>query len=267
MPSLRDLGLSEYEARSYRSLLKTGPTTAKELSRTSEVPMGRIYDVLNGLEQHRLVRSQAAGRPKKYVAVEPEVALDRLLEAKKRELDEQAKQYEEVVDTLIDDIDIGEPADNEFWTAAVGPKETIELLIERISAAESELIYVAGSPASGIDIQSATDRATDKIEAALERGVDVELLVTPSIVAGLSERSIDRYHSRLGQYENFEVRMLESVDGTFTVLDGVEVCISVPNPLNPRETFAMINLKDTTFATDIKEEFAPRWQRAEPLES
>ena len=77
MASLRDLGLSEYEARAYRALLRSGPTTAKELSRTSDVPMGRIYDVLNGLEQHRLVRSQAASRPKKYAAVEPEVGLDR----------------------------------------------------------------------------------------------------------------------------------------------------------------------------------------------
>ena len=44
MSSLRDLGLSEYEARAYRSLLETGPTTAKELSRASDVPMGRIGD-------------------------------------------------------------------------------------------------------------------------------------------------------------------------------------------------------------------------------
>ena len=93
MANLRDLGLSEYESRAYRSLLRTGPTTAKELSRTSEVPMGRIYDVLNGLEHHQLIRSQAAGRPKKYVAVEPEVALDRLLAVKKQELEAQAEQF------------------------------------------------------------------------------------------------------------------------------------------------------------------------------
>ena len=74
MASLRDLGLSEYEERAYRSLLETGPTTAKELSRTSDVPMGRIYDVLNSLETHNLVRSQAASRPKKYVAVSDSTA-------------------------------------------------------------------------------------------------------------------------------------------------------------------------------------------------
>jgi len=266
MPSLRDLGLSEYEARSYRSLLRTGPTTAKELSRTSEVPMGRIYDVLNSLEQHNLVRSQAAGRPKKYVAVEPEVALDRLLEAKQRELDAQARQYEEVVDTLVEEIDATGPVDEQFWTAAVGPDETVELLLERIAAAEEELIYVAGSPGPGIDLRSATDRVTDQLDAALDRGVDIDLLVTPAVVRNLPDRSVSRYYDRLGDAENFAVRTLDGVEGTFMLVDRVEVCIEVPNPLDPTEAFAMIDLKDDAFAADVREEFAPRWDRAEAFD-
>ncbi|MFW5977875.1 MAG: TrmB family transcriptional regulator [Halohasta sp.] len=266
MPTLRDLGLSEYEDRAYRSLLQTAPTTAKELSRTSEVPMGRIYDVLNSLEQHSLVRSQASGRPKKYVAVEPEIALDRLLEAKQRELDEQAERYAEIVETLAEEIDTGESVDEQFWTAAVGPEETLELLLERISTAEEELIHVAGSPASGIDLRTVTDRVADALEQALERGVDIELLVTPSLVSDLPSHSVEQYYTSLVQYENFEVRTVDGVDGSFALLDGVEVCIEVPNPLDPTEPFAMIDLKDVSFATDIREEFLPRWERADSFE-
>ena len=265
MPTLRDLGLSEYEARSYRSLLRTGPRTAKELSRTSEVPMGRIYDVLSSLEQYRLVRSQAASRPKKYVAVEAEVALDRLLDAKKRELDEQAQQYENIVDTLVEDIDSAEPVNGQFWTAAVGPNETLELLLERISAAEDELIFVAGSPASGVDIQSTSDRLVNELESALKRDVEIDLLMTPSLVSNLPASVIQRNHSRLASYENFEVRTLDGVEGTFNLIDGREVCIEVPNPLDPTESFAMINLKDKTFTADIRAEFTPRWKQAEAL--
>jgi Predicted transcriptional regulators len=147
MASLRDLGLSKYEARAYRALLRSGPTTAKELSRTSEVPMGRIYDVLNGLEQHQLVRSQTASRPKKYVAVEPDVGLDRLLEAKEHELDKQAEQYAETVDTLLGDLEGTAPVNGQFWTAAVGAEETLELLLERLDAADEKLIIAARSPA------------------------------------------------------------------------------------------------------------------------
>ncbi len=266
MANLRDLGLSEYEARAYRSLLRTGPTTAKELSRTSEVPMGRIYDVLNGLEQHQLVRSQAAGRPKKYVAVEPQVGLDRLLAAKKEQLEAKANQYESVVETLVEEMDADNPVDEQFWTAAVGPDETLDLLCERISAAEDELIYVAGSPASGIDLEKASSRLTVQLEAALERGIDIELLITPTVLAELPARNVAQHHSRLREYENFDVRTLETIDWTFTLLDRTEVCIAVPNPMDPTQSFAMIDLKDSTFAGDLREEFLTQWQQAEPFE-
>src|SRR6056297_3381617 len=113
MASLRDLGLSEYEARAYRSLLDAGPTTAKELSRASDVPMGRIYDVLSSLETQSLARSQSASRPKKYVAVEPDTALNRLLDDKLAELNEQAEQYEGIVDDLTSQLDVASPVEEQ----------------------------------------------------------------------------------------------------------------------------------------------------------
>ncbi|RJX49850.1 TrmB family transcriptional regulator [Halonotius pteroides] len=266
MASLRDLGLSEYEARAYRALLRSGPTTAKELSRTSEVPMGRIYDVLNGLEQHRLVRSQAASRPKKYVAVEPDVGLDRLLEAKQQELDEQAEQYAETVATLMNDLEATAPVNGQFWTAAVGPEETLELLVERIDAADDSLQVAGGTPAAGLDLQNASSRVVDRLEAALERGVDVQLLVTPTVIATLPDETIETYDARLNDHDNYAVRTHDTIEGTFTLIDGIEVCLEVPNPLDPQQAFAMIDLKDRSFAADIGEVFQPRWERADPLQ-
>jgi sugar-specific transcriptional regulator TrmB len=266
MASLRDLGLSEYESRVYRSLLRIGPTTAKELSQASDVPMGRIYDVLGSLEQYRLVRTQAAGRPKKYVAVEADVALDRLLSEKKSALDERASRYEDIVETLQGELEATEPISGQFWTAAVGPEETLELLVERIAAAEEEVIVVGGSPAAGLDLKDASNRVVTAMAAALDRGVDVQLLITPTLVEELPDEVGKAYNDRLSEYDNYAVRTDESVDGTFNLIDGVEVCLEVPNPLDPRQTFAMINLKDRQFATDVREVFTPRWERADPLE-
>src|SRR6056297_3398596 len=157
MASLRDLGLSEYEARAYRALLNTGPTTAKDLSRASEVPMGRIYDVLNSLETQNIVRSQTASRPKKYVAVEPETALDRLLDDKKEELEAKAEQYEDIVSELGDQLEAGDHVDEPFWTAAVGPEETLNLLLERLAAADDRIVIVGSPPAQQLDIVEATE--------------------------------------------------------------------------------------------------------------
>jgi len=267
MASLRDLGLSEYEARAYRSLLRASPTTAKELSRASDVPMGRIYDVLNGLEQYGLARSQAASRPKKYVAVEPDVALDRLLADKREELEEQARQYESVVEELGEELEAAEPVEEQFWTAAVGAEETLDLLIERLSVAEERIVVVAGGdPTPQFDLGEVGERVADELSAALDRGVTVSVLLGPAIVHGVPPAVRDRYERMLAERPALEVRTADGVTGSFNLIDDVEVCIEVPNPLNPEEAFAMIDLKDPEFVEDVREVFEPRWAGAEPIE-
>ncbi|MFC6719216.1 TrmB family transcriptional regulator [Natrialbaceae archaeon GCM10025810] len=266
MASLRDLGLSEYEARAYRALLNTGPTTAKELSRASDVPMGRIYDVLNSIEQYNLVRSQTASRPKKYVAVEPSTALDRLLTDKKRELEEKADQYESIVDTLADELEAAEPVEEQFWTAAVGTDETVDLLLERLTAADQDIVMVSADPDPQMDMQAVSEMVLAHLEDALDRGVSVDLLMTREAVASQSETVGERYRATLQSRDDFEVRISEDVTHSFDIIDGVEVCIQVPNPLSSGEAFGMIDLKDPEFATQVHEEFLPRWEEAEPLE-
>ncbi|MXV60945.1 TrmB family transcriptional regulator [Natronorubrum sp. JWXQ-INN-674] len=266
MASLRDLGLSEYEARAYRSLLNTGPTTAKELSRASDVPMGRIYDVLNSIEQYNLVRSQTASRPKKYVAVEPATALDRLLDDKKRELEEKADQYESIVDDLADELDAAEPVEDQFWTAAVGPEETVDLLLERLAAADDHIVMVSADPTPQWDLQTVSEAVNAQLEDALDRGVTVDLLLAREVVPSLSEEVGRRYRETLQQRDDFDVRTHDDISGSFNIIDGVEVCIQVPNPLSSGEAFGMIDLKDPEFAANVHDEFVPRWDEAEPLQ-
>ncbi|MEF8786843.1 MAG: TrmB family transcriptional regulator [Haloarculaceae archaeon] len=266
MASLRDLGLSEYESRAYRSLLRTGPTTAKELSRASDVPMGRIYDVLNSLETHNLARSQSASRPKKYVAVEPDTALDRLLDDKKRELEEQADQYEDIVDELGSELESAEPVDEPFWTAALGPDEASDLLVERLTAADDSIVMVAGAPTPQFDIDEMGEQILDEVEAALERGVSVSILLRPELVDSLPQSVGRRYRTHLQEEDDFEVRTSPNVTGTFELLDHVEVCIEIPHPLNAGKTFGVIDFKDSEFAADVADEFQPRWEDAKPLE-
>ena len=265
MASLRDLGLSEYEARAYRALLDDSPSTAKELSRSSDVPMGRVYDVLKDLERRGLARSQAASRPKKYVAVEPEAALDRLLDAKREELAEQESQYESVVQELEGELDAGVPAESGFWTAAVGSEESADLLIERLDTATDRVITVAGSPTPAFDVGEYGDEVTAALQRALDRGAEVSVLLGPELIRTLPNTVLKRYEKRLADHPSFEVRTTERVSGSFHLVDGVEACIEVPNPLTPREPFAMLDLKDREFTADVRETFDPRWADAEPL--
>lgn len=266
MANLRDLGLSEYEARAYRSLLQTGPTTAKELSRASDVPMGRIYDVLNSIEQYNLVRSQSASRPKKYVAVEPTTALDRLLAAKKRELNQQADQYEDIVDELAGKLETADPVGETFWTAAVGPEEAADLLVERISAADDEIVMVLSTYTEKFfDIDEVGTVVLNGLTEAMDRGVEIRLLMRPGLVEALPESIGERYRESLIERERFSVRTSENVSGSFTLVDGTEIVIEVAHPLKSEEIFAMIDLKDPEFAESVEGEFEPRWRKAAEL--
>jgi sugar-specific transcriptional regulator TrmB len=268
MADLRDLGLSEYEARAYRSLLETGPTTAKELSRVSGVPMGRIYDILNSIEGADMVRSQSASRPKKYAAVEPTTALERLLADKRRELERKADQYEGIVDKLRDELETTGAAEETFWTAAVGPSEVVDLLVERLAAAEDRIVFVVStyteqffeSRVGGVD-----SLILDEFIAALDRGVTVSLLMPPDLVPLLPESIGARYRESLSGHDRFEVRTSENVSGTFALVDRAETAIEVPHPLDAEEVFGMIAVTDREFAGSVRVEFEPRWAAAEPL--
>jgi len=266
MASLRDLGLSEYEARAYRSLLETGPTTAKELSRVSDVPMGRIYDVLNSIEQYNLVRSQSASRPKRYVAVEPTTALDRLLADKKRELSERADQYEDIVDELSGELRSTDPVEETFWTAAVGPEDAADLLLERLSAADDRIVMVLSTYTEQFfDLDEVGTLVVDELTAAMDRGVGIRLLLRPDVVPALPESVGERYRETLTERDRFSVRTSENVSGSFTLVDETEVVIEVPHPLRRSETFAVIDLKDREFAESVRGEFEPRWRKADTL--
>lgn len=265
MSSLRDLGLSEYESRVYRALLSAGPTTAKELSRSSGVPMGRIYDVLADLESGELVRSQQASRPKKYAPVEPETALSRLLDERRRELRAELDQYEATVEELSDRLEASEPTEGQFYTVSIGIEETVELLVERLAAANDRIEMVVADVSAQFDLGEVGARVADSIEQAVGRGVEVTTLISPEIVEASPERLQQRYQE-IATHPNYETRMAEGLSGNFTLVDRAEVVMAVANPLVPEEPLAQIALRDPAFATNLHEEFQSSWETATPFE-
>ncbi|MFB6078576.1 MAG: TrmB family transcriptional regulator [Halarchaeum sp.] len=264
MADLTDLGLSEYESSAYRALLDVGTATAQELSDASGVPMGRIYDVLGGLESRHLVRSQAASKPKKYVAVEPESALDHLLEERRRELRAEAEQYEEAVDSLVRELEGPPKPEAGFWTAEVGADDTFALLLERIGAAQDSVSVVSGA-SSNFDVRTASDDVADAISSVLDRDAEVRILLSPAAVETIP---VDFDETRLDfpTRDGFEARVGDAVYGDVIVIDGVEVCVGFPNPLEPDEAFALIDLTDPSFAARVAAEFERGWADADRLE-
>lgn len=261
MTDLRDIGLTEYEAAVYRTLLSTGPTTASELSDVSGVPAGRIYDVLGELENKGMLRIQNANTPKVYAPVDPETALDRRVEAKREEMERIVEEYERTAAELRERLDATSP-DEGFWTVAMGPEDSLSLLEERLRTANERIIIVANAPSTAVDMLEMSDRIAAALETVVEQGVDASILLDEEVIAAYPEVVHRRHRRLLEAHDNCELRVGEGITGSFTLIDRAEICVSVPNPLADGETLALIDLTDPAFATRAAEEFDPRWAAA-----
>jgi len=94
-----EIGLTEREAKVYITLLSGRMFTVLELQEAVNIPRTKIYEVLNKLVNRNICIEKKLGRNKLYEAVEPKLALERVLESYKKDLErkeELIKQVSEV---------------------------------------------------------------------------------------------------------------------------------------------------------------------------
>lgn len=72
---LRQVGLTEYETRTYLTLLERGVMTASEVSEYSGVPYSKVYETLNSLERKGWLEAES-DRPRRYFPKAPSEALE-----------------------------------------------------------------------------------------------------------------------------------------------------------------------------------------------
>lgn len=261
MSDLAELGLSNYEARVYRALLGLGPATASEISETSGVPSGRIYDVLNGLEGRGLVRIRESREPTRYVAIDPEAAVDRLLAERKRELADQRRRYEEIAATVSTELAPTVPAESRFWTAPLGSEAALSLVDEQFDIAEETITSVIGVP-----YENATwgdyEAEIEAIEGVFDPELDVRVLVS----ADLAERIPATARERLvDMAEGVEMRVTATLSVTVDVLDGETIYVHVPDPFDGSERLGVVAVRDERFAEQLETAFQDVWERAAPV--
>jgi len=74
---LKKIGLNEYEARAYLSLVGLREATAREILEAGKIPQGRVYDVLKNLADKGYVEIQN-GFPTYYRAISPTEVIQNL---------------------------------------------------------------------------------------------------------------------------------------------------------------------------------------------
>jgi sugar-specific transcriptional regulator TrmB len=93
---LKELNLTEYEAKALVTLFKFSESDAPTISRNSEIPKTRIYDVLDKLKDRGFVL-EVYKSPKTYKVVNPEEIFKNLLELKNHEFKNISKKVDDVI--------------------------------------------------------------------------------------------------------------------------------------------------------------------------
>lgn len=70
--TLTRLGLTDYEARAYITLLRDNPLTAYEISKNSGIPSSKVYEVITRMESKQIVQSIHGERSRMFIPTSPD---------------------------------------------------------------------------------------------------------------------------------------------------------------------------------------------------
>ncbi|MDX1611599.1 MAG: helix-turn-helix domain-containing protein [Candidatus Thermoplasmatota archaeon] len=261
--SLKALGLTQYEASVYEFLLGHGALEAREIARGADVPTGRIYDALHALSDMGAVEI-VPGRPKRFHALPPSVALGELLSTKRMELDQQFDEMAREaarLETVLSPKAREEP--RPVLNVTIGEEKGHAFLASQVARAKEE---IAASLRFDVKLEPKDVEIFRSLAQAVDRGITVRAVLPEEDLARalsspLVEEVLDILAPHLG--EGLEVRLVGQGVVPFTVLDQEGVALAVKNPLDPSRYFAFLFVHDPPFARNLSQKFEELWAGAE----
>ncbi len=226
--ALETLGLTEYEAKAYISLVEKGTSTAGDLSALSEIPHSKIYEVLMRLEKRNLVETQK-GRPILFKAVKPSTALEGVETQLKNELKKEftekraiiengykkrvteisnaQKTIIEELETLYETKETAEPSEDIVWT--------IQGQTNLNTQAKEIILYAS----KDVRLRLTHDDFTEfepTIKTAISKGVKIQLLVhCLTLSAQRLEKSVDIFLEESPLPTNYGIIIADNKKGMF----------------------------------------------------
>ena len=201
---LQQLGLKEYEAKSFVALSRLPKGTAKEISEISDVPRTRVYDAVRVLETKGLVEIQHSN-PQQFRAV----TIDEAARTLRREYENRTDTLREALEG-IEQASTDETADvtHEVW-ALTGSTAIANRAQDLVNEAEEEVVVVLGNA------KVFTEELVNQLQTAQRRGISL-------IVGTISEDLRGAVEDELPEAEVF-VSGLGWLEGTAESGDDTEI--------------------------------------------
>lgn len=277
------LDLNEYEARVYLALLKLNESSEiRSISETSQVPLQRIYDVLDKLrERNPAVVRMVQEKPKKYVAASPEVLADSVLTRKKLELESkkqsEIRSMEEKTRREIEDLEHrisdlrrkinieAEGVESSIASIATqieGWENIQNAIITLLKGAEKEFFCVTRPP-DWYDLSIlgiARPRTLSDWHAAIdERRIDIRWIIpkeaVPSYVGWKTLLQLPR-----------RLISANKIKEKFLIVDGRRVLMNLLDPLTRTYSSVAILIENVGVAGIFRDQFLQSWNAGKPAE-
>jgi len=252
---LREMGLSEYKAKAYVSLLKQGTSTAKEVASAANIPQSRVYDVLDSLETEGFVKVQP-GRPKKFGPVEPETAIEQYCTFKQRKQTREREEIRTLGEEFTEMVDNGDTRQAEPETDIGWSHPNRHYILERLEVltdrCESEILMIT-TPKS---FQRILNHHGSLLEEKSAMGVGVR-----AIVANAGEID-DAVQQRAREF--MQLRCVEDIRGRLYLYDSRDILLAY-HALND-DGYVGISTASSHLCATLEHLFEVLWADGEPIE-
>ncbi len=275
---LKSVKLSNYEIKVYMTLLASNELTAREISKKSRVPTGRIYDILAQLKEKEIIEIQES-HPKIYKSLSPELAFDNLISRLNNEKQREIASLLDLAKLLESKIHESELLVKEnsriFWSTAFGTPSVLNLYIKKFKELQDELLMTGFLNENTLKILPYAKNFYNGIFNALNRGVQIKYLWSFEFdERPLSDEEKNRnillfnkLISKLRELFNlstipneFELKFIHKrIPTYYDIFDKKLVLVKLQNPLEPQRIFVGMNVLDPDLANALREKFLAMW--------
>lgn len=171
--------LNIYETKVWLALLSKGISSAGEIAELSGVPRSRTYDVLESLEKRGFV-IQKIGKPVKYLAVKPEIVIEKLKNNTQKYAEEKVKtlsglrdtkEYEELQQLHKSGV---EPIKNHDLSTSIKGRSNLYIQMRDVMESAEKCVYLASS---AYELMSRQKMFKDVFAKLKKRKVDIKVIV------------------------------------------------------------------------------------------
>jgi len=219
--------LNIYETKVWLALLSKGVSSAGEIAELSGVPRSRTYDVLESLEKRGFV-IQKLGKPVKYIAVKPEIVIEKLKNNTIKDAEEKVKTLSTLKDTteyneLKELHKTGiEPIKNHELSTSIKGRSNLYLQMKSMMDDAGKSIHMTSSI---FELSSKLKMFKELFAKLRKRGVDIKIMV--------GDNEIDA--KKIGKKLGVQIKS-KPINARFVIVDKAELIFTI-KPTNVHEDF------------------------------